>query len=165
MAKMDEKRPGIPIWRRIVLPASLVLNLFFIGLIGGHMLRFHINNARLGAPLGGPLLARALANAEASLSAPDAAAFASVIHHDAPRYAKSARELFEARNALQRQVTAEHYNQKATMQALEAWQVSWNHFVDDFGKTLVEALGQVSPAGRRRLVAERRQAEIRLRAP
>ncbi|HUC18500.1 MAG TPA: periplasmic heavy metal sensor [Acetobacteraceae bacterium] len=157
---MDEKRPGIPVWWRIALPASLVLNLFFMGLIGGHMLRSNINSAS-----GGPLLARALANAEASLSAPDAAAFASVIHRDAARYAKSARELFEARSTLQRQVTAEHYNQKATMLALEAWQASWNRFVDDFGKTLVEALGQVSPEGRRRLVAERRQAEIRLRVP
>jgi ABC-type sulfate transport system permease component len=139
-------------WSRITLTASLLANLFLVALIGGHLLR-------IGRELGAATpLARALAHAEAALPPRDAAAFAAVIRRDAPRYEAAARQLGEARRAVQRQVVAEPFDPVAARQALAGWETAWVRFFDDFSGTLVEALAQVSPQGRRKLVAERRAA-------
>jgi uncharacterized membrane protein len=161
MVKMTEKRPEIRSWRRIALPASLVLNFFLIALIGGHLLRYQIDDV-------GPatsLLARALADAEASLSAPDAAAFGAVIRRDAPRYAEAGQQLADARDVLEHQIVAEPFNQAAVRQAFATWHASQNHFFDNFSSTLVEALAQVSPEGRQKLVVERRRMRTVFRVP
>jgi hypothetical protein len=39
---------------------------------------------------------------------------------------------------------------------LAAWRKASGQFMDQFGDTLIDALAQVSPDGRRRLVSERR---------
>lgn len=137
----------------MLLAASLLLNLFLIALVAGHLVQRRLDEAGAAkSPL-----ARALARAEASLPASDARAFGTVIRRDEPLYAGSARQLAQARRALARAIVAEPFDAQAARQALTAWQASWNHFLDDFRDPLIEALAQVSPRGRRRLVAERRR--------
>ena len=140
-----------PRWRRIALPASILLNLFLVALIGGHMWRVRSHEAAFATPM-----ARVLARAEANLPAQDAAAFGDVIRRDAPRYAEAQKRLLEARLELRRQITADQFNEDDVRQALATWQAAWNAFFDDFGNTLVEALAQVSPEGRHKLAAARR---------
>jgi len=145
-------------WRRFVLPASLLLNLFLAALIGGHLLRHEARENSLP-------VARALANAEASLSPADAAAFRAAMRRDGPELAESIRQVAEARRALGRQIVAEPFDAQATRQALATWQASWNRFFDQMDGSLVEALGKVSPEGRQKLVAERRKARGALAVP
>lgn len=152
---MNDNIPATRRWRRVLLPASLVVNLFLFALVGGHVLT-HDLHAR---DSGGDVLVRALANAEASLSGADAAAFRAALSRDEPRYAQAARQLAEARNALEREIETEPFNQQAVAQTLAAWQMSWNRFFDAFDDTLIDALAHISPDGRRKLIAERRQAE------
>jgi len=137
-------------WRRIALPASIVLNIFFVALIGGHLL----HGRPAIAPYANPL-ARALANAEASLSPSDAAAFRQVMQRDAPHFADAAKQLAASRRAVAQQIAAEPFNADAVHQALTRWQMALNNFFDAFSKPLVDALAKVSPDGRRRLIAER----------
>lgn len=136
-------------WWRIVLPLSLVLNLFFVAVIGGHVLRAHRAEEAFGTPLG-----RALAHAQASLSPQDAAAFGAAIRRGAPQYGRDLRDVAEARRALNLQVTAEALNKDATRQAVKEWETAWGRFVDDFTDSFVDALAGVSPEGRRKLVSE-----------
>lgn len=150
MTMATQKRGG---WRPIALFVSIVLNLFFVALIGGHVWQAH----RAATTLGGPL-ARALARAEASLPPRDAAAFGAVIKRDAPQCAGALHQLALARRQLADQIIAPQYDAAKVRQALATWQTAWNNFFTDFGPVLVEALGQVTPEGRRKLIAERRLA-------
>jgi uncharacterized membrane protein len=159
---VEQGRPVVPRWRRFALPASIVLNLFLAAVIGGHVLS--VRRAEVAAGAGGPL-ARALASAEASLPPPDAAAFGATLRRDAPAYMDSARQLGAARVRLGREILAEPFDPVRVQQALAAWQAAWNRFVDDFSKPLVEALGQVSPEGRRKLLTERRSGRLTALAP
>lgn len=150
---MVERLRGIPNWRRLALPASVILNLFLVALIGGQVWHNRRSDAGFGTPLAG-----ALARAEAILPSQDAAAFGAVIKRDAPHYAEDWRQLRAARRELRRKITAEDFNQEQVRQALATWQTAWGRFFGDFSGTLIEALAQVSPEGRRKLVAERRAA-------
>ena len=152
---------SIPTWRRFALPASVLLNLFLMALIGGHLIR----HSGYDVATASPSLPRILANAQASLSAQDGAAFGTVMRRNAPRYIESARKLAEARVALERQITAQPYDAAATKQAFLMWQVSANRFFSEIGDSLIEALGQVSPEGRQKLVASRHKAQQGLRIP
>jgi uncharacterized membrane protein len=156
------KRGGVPArWRRIALPVSIVLNLFFVALIGGYVL--HHRGERLAGET--PLM-RALARAEASLPPRDATAFGAVIRRDAPQYSDALKRLDVARQELRREITAEQFDEAGVRQALAGWQTAWNSFFEKFSNTLVDALAQVSPGGRRRLIAERRsEVEGRSSAP
>ncbi|WP_051116046.1 periplasmic heavy metal sensor [Methyloferula stellata] len=143
-----------PIWRRIALPMSLVLNIFLIAVIGGHMLHRHAHDAALD----GSFLKRALADAEASLSKPDAEAFGAVLRRDAPRYRPAAADFAQAREALAKQIETEPFDKEAVRRAFAASRESWDRLTGEFGNTLVDALADVSPEGRRKLVAERRRS-------
>jgi len=145
---MAEHTRGTSIWRRLALPASLTLNLFLIALIGGHLVYTHRAERVMTTPL-----ARVWANAQASLAPRDAAAFGEVIQRNAPRYAEETRRIGEARRELERQITADPIDPAAAKQAFSAWEITWNQFLDDFGGTLIDALVQVSPEGRRKLIA------------
>ena len=140
--------------RRIALPASLVLNLFLIAVIGGHLLRG--NFTRLAAPPAG-VPGRALANAMARLAPQDAAAFRRSLERDAPRFAPARQQLAERGAELARRVSAERFDPEATSQALAAWTASWDHFMASFDGPLVDALSQVSPEGRRKLMLAAQQ--------
>jgi uncharacterized membrane protein len=142
------KMPG---WRRIALPVSIILNVFLIALIGGHVWQ----NQMRGERRGGPSLVRALANAESILSPQDAAAFGAVMRRDASHYVASWQKLLEARRALEDQLAAEHFDTPAAQQAWANWRDARDRFFDDLSNTLIEALAQTSPEGRRKLVTER----------
>ena len=107
-------------------------------------------------------MARELARVESVLPPRDAAAFQRVIEQDRPRFAVAAQELMDARRALQYQIAADPFDRQAVSEALSAYRVSWGRFVSDFSGPLLDALSQVSPQGRRQLVAARRRARERL---
>ncbi len=134
----------------MLLPVSLLLNLFLVAVIAGYLLRTHVHGTRAAAPL-----PRMLANADARLSSRDAAAFRQVLQRNESRYAQAERDLREARRTLRRQIAAEPYDPVAVRRDLAAWQSAWNRVMEGFSEPLVEALGQVSAEGRRKLVADR----------
>jgi uncharacterized membrane protein len=135
----------LALWRRFALPASIVLNCFLIALIAGHIWRAQDQP-----------LARILWNIEANLNERDAAAFRSVMQRESPQLAASAKQLTEARHELKRQLAADPYDKDAAKKALAAWRASVNQFLDSFGDTLIDALAEVSPEGRRKVVANGR---------
>jgi uncharacterized membrane protein len=135
-------------WRRLILPASLILNLFLLAVVIGHALRQDTPVA--------PTLAGALTNAEASLSPADAAAFADVMRRAAPKYALAAQQLGEARRNVGQKITADPYNADDVRSALQAWRSASSRFFDSFNAALVEALSKVSVEGRHNLIAQRR---------
>lgn len=148
-------------WRRLALPASLLLNLFLIAMIGGFLLHKPVPGSAASAAAA-PIW-RALATVQSSLSPQDARAFNTVIARDRPRASAAFLKLLAAREALARQVSAERYDPEATRQALAAWRTSWDGFILDFSDTLVDALAQVSPDGRRQLLqAAAKRGERRL---
>ncbi|HUN25176.1 MAG TPA: periplasmic heavy metal sensor [Steroidobacteraceae bacterium] len=130
-----------------------MLNLFLLAVIGGHLWRAHTARA-----VPRTLIARVLRNVRAELSAHDAAAFGAVISRDEPRFAGSAQQLLDARRELDRQIEAERFDRAAATRALAAWRMSSNLFLDQFDSPLIDALSQVSPQGRRRLVEHARGA-------
>jgi uncharacterized membrane protein len=148
---MPETNQAMPKWRRIALPVSIVLNLFLVALIGGHLLH---NRARVDVHFVSPLV-RALARAEANLPPPDAEKFGAVMRRGAPHYMAAARQLEEARQELARQAAADPFDQEGARRALAAWAKAWDQFLSDFSNTLVEALAEISPESRRKLVTER----------
>jgi uncharacterized membrane protein len=137
-------------WRRFVLPASVILNLFFVALIATHLLRHRHETLPPGQSL-----ARALANAEATLPPQDAAAFGAVMQRDKARLTDVGKQLVAARQELARLITEEHYDRTAVRQAFTAWATAWSRFQDAFSDTLTDALAEVSPEGRRQLVESR----------
>jgi len=149
---ITDNSPAVPEGRRIALPVSLVLNLFLLALIGGHVWHNRLQAASSDRPL-----ARALADVEATLSPRDGAAFKAAILADQPRFAEAAKKAALARLELGRRITAVPFDPQATMRALEAWRTSWNAFMSDFDEPLVNALAQVSPEGRQKLVRQRRE--------
>jgi uncharacterized membrane protein len=149
MSAMPEIPVEMPRWRRIVLPASIILNLFLLAVIGGHIWHAHTQGTGFRMPL-----ARVLEHAEEILGPQDAAAFGAVMRRDSSHYADAAQKLREARRELDRQIVAQPFNPAATRHALADTQAAWSHFLDDFSGTLVDSLSQVSPEGRRKLISE-----------
>lgn len=145
-------------WRRIVLPVSVILNVFLAALIGGHFLR-NVVPGRVAETS----LARTLAHAADNLSPSDAEIFKTAILGGAPHYAEAVQQLAKTRTELERQITAEPFNQQAARAAYAAWQGNLNAFVREFGDSLIEALAKISPEGRRKIVALRHQGQTDLR--
>jgi uncharacterized membrane protein len=141
-----------PAWPWLALSLSTLLNLFLLGVIAGHFL-VRGNAGELAATP----MARAVERAEAVLGPADAAAFRAALDRGGPRYGQSAAQVTAARRALARQIAAEPFDPRATSQALAVWRTSWDRFVGDLSGPLVDALGSISPEGRRRLVDARRQ--------
>lgn len=139
--------------RWLALALSLVCNVFLAALIVGHFLGQRV---RPGPAIGPTQMARALERAEAVLPPKDAATFRGVLERERPRYAQAARQVTEARTALEHRMRAEPFDPRAASEALAAWRVSWNGFVEDFSGPLIDALAAISPEGRSRLLASRR---------
>jgi uncharacterized membrane protein len=152
MSIMTVNRYQPPHWRRIVLPASIILNLFFAALVGGYLLYDRVPESNSGS-----LLARALANAEAVLSPADAAALDAIIRRDGPHYANSADALTKAHQTLKKAILADPFDKEAARQALAEWRAARAGFAEDISDTLIDALARISPDGRRRLMSDRRQ--------
>jgi uncharacterized membrane protein len=136
-------------WQRTALAASIILNLFLLAIVGGHWWHSRAHTA-------GPTLPfdRVMARIESSFSPKEAAAFRDVMRRDAPQYLDAALQLRAKRQALNHQVGAERFDPEATRRALVDWQHAWNEFLSDFSGPLVEALAQVSPESRRKLLSE-----------
>jgi len=139
---------------RMILPLSIILNIFLVAVIAGHMIRQRSEETQTG-------LAHALANAEKNLPLEDAEKFRDVMRKDGPQFLKAAANLAYARNELEKLVAAETFDAAATAQALDTWENTWVSFVNDFKGTLIEALGKISPEGRRKLVDGRRLQGLR----
>lgn len=133
-------------WRRLALPVSILLNLFFVAIIGGHLLNTGYRGASVRSPF-----TRALARAEAILPPEDAATFRTIMQQEKPRFTEVHQRLANARQELVRQLTAEPYSQDAMREALASWRGEWDSFATAFGDTLADALGRISPEGRRKL--------------
>jgi uncharacterized membrane protein len=157
---MTEKITKMPNGRQIVLPVSIVLNLFLIALIGGHMWHDHSIRAGSGSPID-----RALALAEARLPSKDAAAFGAVIRRDAPQYTDAVQKLMVARREIDRKMAEEQFDRDGMRADLVAWRAAWNQFFDDFTGTIIDAVAQISPEGRRDLVVEHQSARPGTLAP
>jgi uncharacterized membrane protein len=134
----------VSVWRRMALPASLILNCFLAAWIAGHA--WHTRDEQV---------ARILANIERNLDPKDTAAFRRVVQREGPQLAASAGRIAATRRLLKQRLMAEPYDQAAARQALTAWHTSVDQFLDEFGGTLIDALAQVSPEGRRRVVENR----------
>ena len=156
---MVQTQDGTRKWLRIALPVSLVLNMFLLAFLGGQMLR-----ARPEVTRGDDPLARILAVAEASLPASDARSFRQTLLKEEPRYAQAVMKVTEARQEMLKQVSADPYDPVATLTALSAMQGAWTEFMDAIGGPLVDAIGQISPEGRRTMVADQKAKGI-LRVP
>lgn len=147
----DQRRLHNPL--RLVLVVSLVVNLFLVAVIGGHVLH---SRPSQDTPRSKTFIGAVLAHAEAALPPEDAAAFGRVMHRNAGLFVGSAANLSTARADIERQIAEEHLDKDATLAALMRWRVQWNNFFEDFTPTLVEALAEVSPEGRRKLLAQHR---------
>ena len=134
---------------RIALPVSILLNLFLLAVIGGHVLHTRNHPDTVGMPL-----ARAVLRAESILPKQDAVAFGAVIRRDTPRFGRSWAKLRDARQDLDRQIGAEPFDPVATRQSLRVTQAAWDQFLDEFSDTLVEGLAKISPEGRHKLLSE-----------
>ena len=145
-------------FRSALLAGSLILNLFLLAIIGGHVLH-------VGAVRSPSMLASALMAAEKSLGPTDAAVFRETLRAEHPRFAAAALALAHSREALADQILAPHVDPAATHAALLAWRGDWIRFTDAFSGPLIDALGKISTDGRRRLVAERRREAPSLKAP
>ena len=156
---MVQTQDGTRKWLRIALPISLVLNMFLLAFVGGQMLR-----ATPEVPRGDDPLARILAVAEATLPASDARSFRETLLKEEPRYARAVRKVTEARQEMLKQMSADPYDPVATLAALSAMQSAWTEFMDAIGGPLVDAIGQISPEGRRTVVADQKAKGI-LRGP
>lgn len=156
---MVQTQDGTRKWLRIALPVSLVLNMFLLAFLGGQMLR-----ARPEVPRGDDPLARILAVVEATLPASDARLFRQTLLKGEPRYARAVKKVTEARQEMLKQVSAEPYDPVATLTALSEMEGAWTEFMDAIGGSLVDAIGQISPEGRRAVVADQKAKGI-LRIP
>ena len=149
---VNERHSKQPIWRQYLMPVSLLLNAFLAALILGHVWRGISQNTEGETPL-----IRALSNAESALSPADAAQFRTVMTNDAPRFLPAGKRLEEAREVLKNAIAASPYDPPAVRAALAAWQARWNDFVGAFRDPLTDALGAISPDGRRRLIDARQK--------
>ena len=135
----------------MALTASLVLNIFFVAVIGGHIIRAHRSPVPMGVNF-----TKAVQDAEANLPTADAKVFKEVLHRGEPRYNPALLQLVDARAELERQIAAEPFDRAKVSQALVAWRTAWLHFTDELGGPLVDALSEISPDGRAQLIASRR---------
>ncbi|GEM_PF-1825617 len=158
-SNMVQKQVGTRKWLRIALPLSLVLNMFLLAFLGGQMLR-----ATPEVPKGVDPLARILAVAEATLSASDFKSFRQTLLQEEPRYARAVKNVTQARQEMLKQISSDQYDPVATLTALSATQSAWTEFMDAIGGPLVDAIGQISPEGRRKVLGDQNAKGI-LRVP
>jgi uncharacterized membrane protein len=144
-------------WQRVVLPLSLVLNVFLIAAIAAHVLHNRVNAKGAEGSL-----AKALATVASKLSDPDAKAFGDVMRREAPHYQDAIRNLGLARETLEDAIAAEPFDPAGARTAYGAWQQNLTTFSRDFGDALIDGLAAISPEGRHTLIEERRRARPNL---
>jgi hypothetical protein len=148
----------------LCLSLSVLFNLFLVAMIAAWFTaRPHLASPP-GALSGVPLW-RALAEAEAGLKREDVDAFNGALARDLPRITAASQPLLEARRELAGQISAEHFDRESTRRALMVWRTGWDTFIDGFSDSLVDALAEVSPEGRRELVRAAEQRRARTLGP
>lgn len=155
---MVQKQVGTRKWLRIALPLSLVLNMFLLAFLGANAA------CDTGGSKGVDPLARILAVAEATLSASDFKSFRQTLLQEEPRYARAVKNVTQARQEMLKQISSDQYDPVATLTALSATQSAWTEFMDAIGGPLVDAIGQISPEGRRKVLGDQNAKGI-LRVP
>lgn len=119
---------------------------------------------RSEAPRSDDPLVRILAVAEATLPPSDAKLFRQTLLRDEPRYAQAVKRLTQARQELLKQISADPYDPVTTLTALSAMQSAWTDFMDSIGRPLVDAIGEISQEGRRKVVTDQKEKGM-LRVP
>ena len=135
-------------WRRSAVAASIALNLFLLAYNGAQIM--HLVTSQRG---GRQMFIAVLTQAESRLSADDAARFRAVISREAPSYMREAERLGAARERISRIILAEPFDAPAARSEIATWRDAWFHFTGTFGNALVDAMGEISPKGRRDLIA------------
>jgi len=138
--------------RRAALSGSIILNLFFLAVIGGYLLRPTFVARQTEGPMG-----RAVSIVESQLDSADAAAFEAVVQRDKSRNAEAERAIVASRDALETDLASEPFNPARAKVAVADTREALDRFIDSFSATVIDALGQLSPAGRKKLVALRRE--------
>lgn len=147
-------------WLRIAFSISFALNMFLFAFLGGQMLR-----PTPEAPGNGDPLLRILAVAEATFSPADAKSFRQTLLKDEPKYAQTVKRLTRARQEMLKQISADPYDPVATLAAVSSMKSAWTEFMDAIDGPLVDAIGEVSLEGRRKAVADQKQANGNLSVP
>lgn len=140
---------------RMLVAASLLLNLFSVSYFCGRILRGHLEEDPSA-------LAWILSSSDRALDRRDAAAFRKVLQQQAPRYSDAAAALSRTRTILADRVTANPFDPSSVRSALAAWRSDWNRFNEALSGPLIAALQSISPEGRRRLVRQRQREAPKL---
>jgi len=133
-----------------LLWASLAANLFFVGLIGSHL----VMHPPSPSPHG---LDGFIGRLAGSLSPPDAERFRGVLDRERPWYEQAHAAVSRARDRLADSIAREPYDETEVRQRLQDWRARWSEGSDRFGDSLLVAVRTLSPQGRQQLAAALRQ--------
>ncbi len=139
-------------WRTRLLFVSLAGNVFALALIGAQV---------AGRPRGGPPGPQAAVERMArDLPQADSERFRAVMEAALPQHALARARMEAARDRMSRAIGGTPYDEAAVRQAMLAWQEAWLDWSRGFGATMLAALAELSPDGRRHL-AEAGQRHLR----
>ena len=102
-------------------------------------------------------MARATSLVESQLDSADAAAFEAVIQRDKLRNAEAERALVSSRDALEHELASEPFDQARARIAVTNINEAFSRFIDSFSATVIDALSQLSPKGRKKLIELRHE--------
>lgn len=151
MPRVDVSRIWMARSSRWWLVGSLILNVSFFTAAIGRAVHSSLEPPRQQSTFGS-----VLTQARAVLSPNDLKAFLAAIHRDAPDFDEADGKLAEARRTVLLQIASPRFDQSATRSALINLRARWTTFSDEFREPLIQALAEVSPDGRRRLVSPSR---------
>jgi len=136
---------------RYLLPASLALNLVFVGAAGAVALR-HSSPAPLQPVVGiKHSVSQRLDLVITSLPADDARIMRAVLRADAVKLAQAEAELRLSQEAVRNTLRAEPYDPAAVRQALSETSTARDHFFQVLHEALASATAKMSIAGRQTL--------------
>ncbi len=130
-------------WRTRLLFLSLAGNVFALALIGAHV----AGRRQFGPP--GP--DAAIDRMARDLAPADGERFRAVMAAARPQHALARGRMEAARDAMSRAIGQAPYDEAAVRQAMLAWQSAWLEWSRGFGATMLTALADLSPDGRRQL--------------
>lgn len=104
-------------------------------------------------------LDRMLGRIEAALPAEDRPRFRAVLDTERDRYADELAAMRTAHAAVDEAMAREPFDPAALRAALDAWTGRWAAFNAAFTGTMVDAIQAVSPTGRARIAAARREGQ------
>ncbi|GBQ62066.1 hypothetical protein AA103196_0211 [Ameyamaea chiangmaiensis NBRC 103196] len=129
------------------LVASVFANVFLLAVVAGFILPHHRAETRH------PPLTSVLAEVEKRLRPEDARQFRTVIEQNDPHMEEDSRRLSRARRRVNRLILSDPLDTRELRAAMAEWREDWNLFTAPFDTALVVALSQISPTGRKLLIA------------